>query len=196
MRYVMSNILIINKLDDGAGLTAGFAMRVLVNIHNHTLHFCGCVCAPIRNNWRRRFGAVRVPKGHEGGLKKARQGMLTSGGAAAAPVIVGTAGAPLFHRRESPTQTRADAAKQVTSMEVWGRAARGSPTPSVKAYRNALPPAPARGIEFCSGVSPTPGTGTPYEARWRMGSPGMVVPPGGIAFAAIPVSYIKNTQVP
>ena len=80
-------------------------------------------------------------------------------------------------------------------MEIWGRPARGSALPSVKAYRNALPAAPPRGVEFCSTVAPTPGTGTPFEARWYLGTSGVVVR-GGSGFAAIPLSYIKNTQVP
>lgn len=66
--------------------------------------------------------------------------------------------------------------------------------PSVKAYRNALPP--RRGIEFCSNVSPTPGKGTPYEARWYLGSAGVMARQSTSTFAAIPIYYIKNTQVP
>jgi hypothetical protein len=80
-------------------------------------------------------------------------------------------------------------------MEVWGAPARGSNTPSVKAYRSATVPPVARGIEFCSAVVPTPGSGTPYEARWYLGSPGVIARQGS-TFAAIPISYIKNTQVP
>jgi hypothetical protein len=70
-----------------------------------------------------------------------------------------------FHRLESPTQTRSDAVKQVASGEIWGRPARGSDIPSVKAYRNALP-AGQRGVEFTTAVLPQKGSGTPYEARW------------------------------
>jgi hypothetical protein len=70
-----------------------------------------------------------------------------------------------FHRLESPTQTRSDAVKQVASGEIWGRPARGSNIPSVKAYRNALP-AGQRGVEFTTTVLPQRGSGTPYEARW------------------------------
>ena len=69
-----------------------------------------------------------------------------------------------FHRRESPTQTKADAVKQVQSGEIWGRPARGSSIPSVKAYRNAMPSG-QRGIEFSTAITPH-GGGSPYEARW------------------------------
>lgn len=120
--------------------------------------------------------------------------MAVGGGPTHAPVIVGTPGTALFHRVESPSQDRATAARQVASMEIWGTGAgHGSGIPAVKAYRNALPPRP--GIEFSTPILSTPGTGTPYEARWYMGSPG-VASRGGGAFAAISVSYIKNTQVP
>ena len=80
-----------------------------------------------------------------------------------------------FHRLESPTQTKADAIRQVQSREIWGRPARGSDIPSVKAYRNQLPPTD-RGIEFTTRVSPHPGSGSPYEARWYYPhTPGVVL---------------------
>ena len=40
-----------------------------------------------------------------------------------------------FNRRESPTQTRADAIKRGVSMETWGLPAQYSIIASVKAYR-------------------------------------------------------------
>ena len=70
-----------------------------------------------------------------------------------------------FHRLESPTQTVEDALQQVASGEIWGRPARGSNIPSVKAYRNTLP-AGERGIQFTTEIAPHVGSGTPYEARW------------------------------
>ena len=70
-----------------------------------------------------------------------------------------------FHRLESPSQTSADAVQQVLSGEIWGKEARGSNIPSVKAYRNHIP-AGSRGIEFTTPVAPQRGSGTPYEARW------------------------------
>src|SRR6266478_1943954 len=92
-----------------------------------------------------------------------------SSGAIASPVIVGAPDQTLYHRLESPTQTAADARQQVQSMEVWGRPAQWSAIPSVKAYRNALPGAPTRGVEFSSAIAPSKGKGTPYEARWYQG---------------------------
>jgi hypothetical protein len=100
---------------------------------------------------------------------------------------------PPYHRLESPTQTSADARAQAASGEIWGRAARGSNIPSVKAYRNALP-AHSRGIEFVTPVAPTPGSGTPYEARWYLGTTG--VRQNSAGFAVISAIVIKNTQVP
>jgi hypothetical protein len=70
-----------------------------------------------------------------------------------------------FHRLESPTQTIQDAIFQVSSNEIWGKAARGSGIPSVKAYRNAIPVG-QRGVEFTTPIVPHRGSGSPYEARW------------------------------
>jgi hypothetical protein len=70
-----------------------------------------------------------------------------------------------FHRLESPTQTSADAIEQVRSGEIWGRPARGSSIPCVKAYRNPLPSG-QRGIQFTTPVAPQSGSGSPIEARW------------------------------
>lgn len=75
-----------------------------------------------------------------------------------------------FHRLESPTQTPADANQQLLSHEIWGRSARGSDIPSVKAYRGKLPSSVDRGVEFESDAHPTRGSGTPYEARWYVGT--------------------------
>ena len=45
-----------------------------------------------------------------------------------------------FHRVENPTtQTKAIAKLQELSREIWGRPARGSGQPSVKAYPEACP---------------------------------------------------------
>ena len=66
-----------------------------------------------------------------------------------------------YHRLESPTQTWEVAAMQQASGQVWGAPARNfyqSDIPSVKAYIGPLPEG-ARGIEFTTSVSPTPGTG-------------------------------------
>jgi hypothetical protein len=98
-----------------------------------------------------------------------------------------------YHRLESPTQTSVVAKAQVASGEIWGLPARGSNIPSVKAYRNVLP-ANRRGIEFVTPVAPTPGSGTPYEARWYYASPGVRLNSG--EYAAIPATVTKNSQVP
>lgn len=101
-----------------------------------------------------------------------------------------------YHRIESPTQTSADAKQQQASGEIWGRAARTSIFPMVKAYRNGLPPN-TRGIEFETTTPPTPGTGTPLEARWYPNTPGVIVRTVfGIDYAIIKATVTKNTQVP
>src|SRR4051812_18412737 len=48
----------------------------------------------------------------------ARRGMQHTAGSAL-PIIKGALSGPRFHRVESPSQTRSDAAQQVASMEVW-----------------------------------------------------------------------------
>src|SRR5262245_60507928 len=58
-----------------------------------------------------------------------------------------------------------DAVQQVQSGEIWGKEARCSNSPSVKAYRNQIP-AKRRGIEFTTPLAPHPGSGSPVEARW------------------------------
>lgn len=70
-----------------------------------------------------------------------------------------------YHRLESPTQTSATAILQEKSQELWGRPARGSNIPSVKAYRGPLPAA-QRGIDIETDLAPEKGSGTPHEARW------------------------------
>jgi hypothetical protein len=101
-----------------------------------------------------------------------------------------------YHRLESPTQTRVDAQVQTTSGELWGRASSTSTLPSVKAYRNDLPDG-ARGIEFETAIAPTPGSGTPHEARWYLGTNGVQhIQIGIVDYAVIPISVTKNTQVP
>ena len=99
---------------------------------------------------------------------------------------------PRYHRLESQTQRPDVAKRQEASGEVWGRPARGSSIPSVKAYRNALPSG-RRGIEFTTPISPTPGSGSPYEARWYYGhTPGVTMTrKDGEDFAVIPASVIN-----
>lgn len=159
-----------------------------------SLHIYGCTNHLDSDNSRSRpFPAkFRSREGHKKRQTIGRGRMVAAGGSNA-PVVKGTAGTPLFHRVETPTQTRHDAAQQVASMEMWGAAAQGSHIPTVKAYRGALPP--RRGVEFCSAVPPTPGRGSPYEARWYPGTAGVTMRQGS-SHAAIPIYYIKNAQVP
>ena len=98
-----------------------------------------------------------------------------------------------FHRRESPTQTPKDALVQVASGEIWGKAARGSDLPAVKAYNGGLPPG-ERGINFETAVAPHH-LGTPFESKWYLNLTAGVLHrmKDGIDFAAIPAD-IKNLQ--
>lgn len=69
-----------------------------------------------------------------------------------------------FHRVENTTtQTKSIARMQEQSREIWGRSARGSGQPSVKAYPGSLPN--RRGVEFTTDIKPMPGS-APNEARW------------------------------
>jgi hypothetical protein len=70
----------------------------------------------------------------------------------------------VFFRLESPTQTRKDAIKQVASGQIWGRAARWSNIPSVKAYRGNRDH--RRGVEFTTPCLLDLASSSPYEARW------------------------------
>ncbi len=99
-----------------------------------------------------------------------------------------------YNRRESPSQTRADAVRQQNSMEIWGQAARGSGLPSVKAYREATAPLAGnggRGVLFNTNV-PLAARGDPYQARWYDGDPGVMQKPNG--FVAISVTQLLNRQ--
>lgn len=68
-----------------------------------------------------------------------------------------------FFRIESTTQSKAVAAMQVASKEIWGRTARGGMGPAVKAYAGTLDH--RNGIEFSTDIAPHKG-GTPLEAKW------------------------------
>ncbi|MAU96830.1 MAG: hypothetical protein CMP81_13235 [Fulvimarina sp.] len=93
-----------------------------------------------------------------------------------------------FHRLSSPTQSAIDAQQQVGSAEIWGKPARGSNIPSVKAYRGPLPSG-EKGVEFYTDIAPLAGQNTPTWARWNLGhTPGVVHRTrGGVDYAAIPV---------
>jgi hypothetical protein len=78
-------------------------------------------------------------------------------------MVTGTVGP--YHRKASATQTHSDALKQKASGEIWGKPARGSSIPSVKAYFSGLPPHQP-GVEFTTTVAHDPRYSTPIEARW------------------------------
>jgi hypothetical protein len=99
-----------------------------------------------------------------------------------------------FHRRQSPTQTPADAALIIESGELHGLGPRqsggGRGIPQVQAYDGPLPPG-VSGIEFKTPVAPTPGT-PPGQVRWVKDEPG--IEPVDIDRVKIPVTVTKNTQ--
>jgi hypothetical protein len=75
-----------------------------------------------------------------------------------------------------------------------GKPARGSDIPSVKAYRGNLPNN-ARGVEFETSVAPTKGSGSPYEARWYVGTSGVtLLAISGVDHAAIPWTRFDHRQ--
>jgi hypothetical protein len=99
-----------------------------------------------------------------------------------------------FHRVEnSTTQTKVVAQMQELSREIWGRPARGSGQPSVKAYPGNLPD--RRGVEFTTDIEPMPGS-APNEARWYWEwCPGVLLrQKDGEDFACITVTSFKNMQ--
>jgi hypothetical protein len=101
-----------------------------------------------------------------------------------------------FHRKESPTQTSADALKQIASGEIWGRAHKQNGTfLCVKAYPGQLL-AGDRGIDFTTPVAPDPRYSTPHHARWyypHTDNAQRRTDPGGEEFAAIPAN-VTNKQ--
>jgi hypothetical protein len=78
-----------------------------------------------------------------------------------------------YHRIESPTQTPEDAKTQEQSLEIWGRPARGSDQPKVKAYIGPLPSG-KRGIEFTTDTNPDLST-PPGLAFWSNTCDGIIV---------------------
>jgi hypothetical protein len=95
----------------------------------------------------------------------------------------------IYHRRESPTQTAADAAKQVQSREIWGVAVGKSPASRVRAYMGRLPEG-MRGVEFDTDVVPDEGS-PPGEARWTAPRLGIVVED---RVAKLSVQWVENRQ--
>ena len=97
----------------------------------------------------------------------------------------------VFHRRASPTQTTRDAYNQTVTGQLWGRANRGSDTPSVDGYAGPLPPG-IRGTEYETSILPDPGT-QPRLVRWTAANSGVIVEG---EFARIPVTVTRSTQYP
>lgn len=95
----------------------------------------------------------------------------------------------VYHRLESPTQTPEDAARQVASGEIWGRAPAFSYEPRVKAFRGPLPTG-ARGIEFITDLEPDSGS-SPRRVNWSGPREGVIVEG---EFAKIKAVVIRNTQ--
>ncbi|WP_295614614.1 hypothetical protein [Chamaesiphon sp. GL140_3_metabinner_50] len=68
---------------------------------------------------------------------------------------------PIYHRKESDSQTVDDAKKQIASQEIWGGPARNcffSDIPKVKAFSKKFDRTTERGIEFTTSVEPDRGT--------------------------------------
>jgi hypothetical protein len=82
---------------------------------------------------------------------------------------------------------------QELSGEIWGRPARGSGQPSVKAYPGSL--TAGRGVEFTTDIEPMPGS-APNEARWYwQWCPGVQFrQKDGLDFACIAVTSFTNMQ--
>lgn len=82
-----------------------------------------------------------------------------------------------YWRRQTPTQTLADAVNEAHSGQLFGRAPKpnsgGLPVPAVKAYSDLLPDG-TEGIQFWAAVEPTRqwgGRNGPW--MWELGSPGV-----------------------
>jgi hypothetical protein len=88
----------------------------------------------------------------------------------------------IYHRRESPTQSPADALEQEKTREIWGKISRYSFEPRVRAYVGPLPDG-VRGVEFHTDVRPDEGSAPGY-AEWTGGRPGVKLD-GDIAKLAV-----------
>lgn len=74
----------------------------------------------------------------------------------------------IYHRLESPTQKSKDAQRQEKSREIWGKPARFSGIPKVKAYTGILP-ANQRGVESLFLVLKTAANNNLVIFRRRLG---------------------------
>ncbi len=80
----------------------------------------------------------------------------------------------VYHRYQTPTQTKQDIQMQLKSLEIWGKATKNvyqSDIPKVKAYVGKIPKGKA-GIEFTTDVTPDPNT-PPHLATWSGNRPGV-----------------------
>lgn len=95
----------------------------------------------------------------------------------------------IYHRIESPTQTREIAGRQAETSEIWGTMARYAHKPCVRAYKGPLPEG-SRGVEFTTDVKPDRNS-PPGQAYWRGPREGVIVDG---EFAKIRVTILRNTQ--
>jgi hypothetical protein len=99
-----------------------------------------------------------------------------------------------FHRVETRFQTKEIARLLQLSGEIWGRTAKWSFGPSVKAYPAALRGG-RRGIEFSTNTAPYPDGSAPNEIRWYLNlTPGVQLrKESGEDFACI-LADVNNMQ--
>lgn len=90
----------------------------------------------------------------------------------------------------SPTQTKQDAARQMSSGEIWGRAARWADEPSVKAWRGVLPN-DADGVEFVTEIEPHQNP-HPSLVQWRASTPGVNDRGNGLVSIRVTITKIEG----
>lgn len=96
----------------------------------------------------------------------------------------------IYHRLQSPSQNLETSVYQAHSEEIWGKAARGSSLPSVKAYLGPLP-ANTAGIEFETDIAPHVGS-VPQVPKWYLGRcPAVHSVPGYPDFCKMQVTMTK-----
>jgi hypothetical protein len=94
----------------------------------------------------------------------------------------------VYHRVETSTQTADIARLQRKTNEIWGKTARYSNNPSVKAYIGPLPDG-ANGIEFTTDIPPDPDQ-PPSIVEWTGPRKGVIVD-GDIAKIKVVVTKIR-----
>jgi hypothetical protein len=99
-----------------------------------------------------------------------------------------------FHRLASPTQTRAEAAAQQESGEIWGRTPRTGAWPQVNAYSGPLPDGEF-GIEFYTNVPPDEGERSPVHHWSGPPQPGGARIDGDFAKIQVVISRIQYPDV-